>query len=108
VTHLWEGKTPRGLMARRERGGARRAPKPNAIAERMVGTFRRECLDHTIVVSEPHLYALLAAFVAYDNRQRPHRMLVLEPPLPLARAPTGRIRSRPVLGGLHHVYERAA
>jgi transposase InsO family protein len=85
-----------------------RAPGANAVAERMVGTFRRECLDHMIVVNGPHLYAVLAAFVAYYNRQRPHRTLVLEPPLPLARAPTGRIRSRPVLGGLHHVYERAA
>jgi transposase InsO family protein len=85
-----------------------RAPRANAVAERMVGTFRRECLDHAIVVNEQHLYALLAEFVAHYNRQRPHRTLVLEPPLPLGRAPTGRIRSRPVLGGLHHVYERAA
>ena len=84
------------------------APRANAVAERLVGTFRREGLDHVIVVNEPHLYAVLAEFLAYYNGQRPHRSLVLEPPLPLARAPTGRIRSRPVLGGLHHVYERAA
>jgi transposase InsO family protein len=85
-----------------------RAPRANAVAERMVGTFRRECLDHVIVVDDHHLRALLEEFTAYYNRQRPHRTLRLESPVPSARAPTGAIRSRPVLGGLHHEYERVA
>jgi transposase InsO family protein len=85
-----------------------RAPRANAVAERMVGTFRRECLDHVIIVNERHLHALLAEFTAYYNRQRPHRTLRRESPVPTARAPTGLIRSRPVLGGLHHRYDRAA
>jgi putative transposase len=85
-----------------------RAPKANAVAERLVGTFRRECLDHVLIVNEPHLHALLEAFTDYYNRQRPHRTLHLEPPVPTARTATGTIRSWPVLGGLHHCYDRAA
>jgi putative transposase len=85
-----------------------RAPKANAVAERMVGTFRRECLDHLLIVNERHLHALLEEFTDYYNRQRPHRTLHLEPPVPTARPPTGTIRSRPVLGGLHHCYDRVA
>jgi transposase InsO family protein len=83
----------------------------NAIAERLVGTLRNECLDHVIVVNEGHLRALLGEFAAYYNTERPHRGLRLEPPVPphrgAASGPT-RIRGRPVLGGLHHVYERVA
>jgi transposase InsO family protein len=85
-----------------------RAPRANAVAERMVGPFRRECLDHAVVVNDHHLRALLEEFTDYYNRQRPHRTLHLESPVPSARAPTGAIRSRPVLGGLHHEYEFVA
>jgi transposase InsO family protein len=85
-----------------------RAPRANAIAERLVGTLRRECLDYVIVVNEQHLRAVLTEFVRFYNLERPHRALVLETPTPLARARAGPIRSRPVLGGLHQVYERAA
>ena len=85
-----------------------RAPRANAVAERMVGTFRRECLDHVVIVNERHLHALLEEFTAYYNQERPHRTLRLVPPVPTARAPTGLIRSRPVLGGLHHRYDRVA
>jgi putative transposase len=85
-----------------------RAPRANAIAERVVGTFRRECLDHLIVLNERHLRTVLRAFVAYYNADRPHRSLALKPPQPVAQAGTGPVRSRPILGGLHHVYERAA
>ena len=85
-----------------------RAPRANAIAERAVGTLRRECLDHIIVVNEAHLRAPLAGFLAYHNRDRPHRALGLGTPYPVARATFGPIRRRSVLGGLHQVYERAA
>ena len=74
----------------------------------MVGTFRRECLDHVLIVNEVHLCALLDEFREYYNRERPHRTLRLALPVPTARAPTGTIRSQPVLGGLHHRYDRAA
>ena len=57
-----------------------RAPQANAIAERCIGTVRRECLDHLIVINERHLRAVLREDVAYYNRNRPHRSLGLEPP----------------------------
>jgi transposase InsO family protein len=85
-----------------------RAPRANAIAERLVGTLRRECLDHVVVVNERHLRALLTEFVRFYNQERPHRTLALETPVPAVRSATGWIRASPVLGGLHHVYERAA
>jgi putative transposase len=85
-----------------------RAPRANAIAERVIGTLRRECLDHLIIVNEQHLRSVLAEFVRFYNTERPHRTLRLDTPLPHARSNVGPIRARPVLGGLHHVYERAA
>ncbi len=85
-----------------------RAPRANAIAERVVGTLRRECLDHVVVLSEWHLRSVLREYVAYYNAHRPHRSLALEPPQPAAQPGTGPVDARPILGGLHHVYERAA
>jgi transposase InsO family protein len=85
-----------------------RAPRADAVAERVIGTLRRECLDHVIPLDEAHLRAILAEFAAYDNTERPHRALRLETPRPAARSPTGVVLARPVLGGLHHAYVRAA
>jgi transposase InsO family protein len=84
------------------------APAANAIVERVIGTLRRECLDHVIVLDEQHLLAVLGEFMAYYNKERPHRSLGLQTPEPMLRPVTGAIRSHPVLNGLHHVYERAA
>src|SRR4051812_43361375 len=84
------------------------APKANAIAERVIGTLRRECLDHLIVLDEQHLRTVLTEFVHYYNQERPHRTLGLQTPQLKVRPTTGSVRSRPVLNGLHHVYERAA
>ena len=85
-----------------------RSPRANAIAERVIGTLRRECLDHLIVADEQHLTLVLGEFVRYYNQDRPHRTLGLETPDPRLRPVTGPIRSRPVLNGFHHVYERVA
>jgi transposase InsO family protein len=76
--------------------------------ERVIGTLRRECLDHLIVLNEQHLMAVLREFVAYYNQERPHRTLGLQTPEPSLRPVTGPIQSRPVMSGLHHVYECAA
>jgi len=85
------------------------ALRANAIAERVIGTLRRECLDHLIIINERHLRSVLREYVAYHNGGRPHATLRLETPTgPPARAGpprAGRIIARPVLGGPHHEYE---
>jgi transposase InsO family protein len=88
-----------------------RAPRANAIAERVIGTLRRECLDHVIPLDERHLHSILAEYVDYYNQDRPHRTLQMQTPQPQAHSRAGpprAVRSRPVPGGLHHVYECAA
>jgi integrase-like protein len=76
--------------------------------KRMVRTIRSECLDHIIVINERHLQAVLAEFAHYYNHDRPRRSLRLQTPIVTPTLPTGRVVSRSVLGGLHHVYARAA
>jgi putative transposase len=85
-----------------------RAPRANAVAERVIGTLRRESLDHVIILNDSHLRAVLAEFVRCYNRERPHRTPRSETPQPVARPLSGTICMRPALGGLHHTYERAA
>lgn len=79
------------------------APRANAIAERLVGTLWRECLDYPLVLNEPYLRSVLREYVAYANANHPHRSLALAPPQPVTQPGTGPVRSRPILGGLHHV-----
>ena len=85
-----------------------RAPRANSVAERVVRTIRQEALDHMIVLNERHLHAILSEFSAYYNHERPHRTLRMAPPVYRPRKRTGVVTARPVLGGLHHVYARAA
>jgi transposase InsO family protein len=85
-----------------------RSPRANPVAERVIGMLRRECLDHLMVLDEQHLASVLAEFVRCYNQDRPHRTLGLQPPELRLRSTDGPIRSRPVLNGLHHIYERAA
>ncbi len=84
------------------------APRANATAERVVRTLRRERLGHILPLSERHVRSLLAEFMAYYNRDRPHRSLGLETPVARRRPVYVEVVSRPVQGGLHHVHERAA
>jgi putative transposase len=78
--------------------------------ERVIGTLRRECLDHLIVFNERTLYRHLEIFVEYYHRNRVHLALEKDTPEPRPIEPPelGRIVSIPVLGGLHHRYERRA
>jgi len=92
-----------------------RAPKANALCERLVGTIRRECLDFLIPFGERHLKRLLTHWVAYYNHARVHSSIgpgVPDPTRPSPpmsghrhRLPAGHVlRSKAVLGGLHHEY----
>ena len=85
-----------------------RAPQANSIAERVIGRLRRECFDHVIVWNEHHLRRLMAEYVHFYNDDRPHRSLSLEPPNGSGPVGSGPIIAEPILGGLHHVYRRAA
>jgi transposase InsO family protein len=85
-----------------------RAPLANSVAERVVRTFRQECLDHVIVLNERHLLTWLNEFVRYYNRDRPHRTLDLQTPLLSRPKSHGVVVARAILGGLHHAYARAA
>ena len=87
-----------------------RAPRANAVAERWVGTVRRECLDRLLVLGRRHLEAVLGEFVEHYNAARPHRALDLRPPLAHAQpvVATGAIVRRDRLGGLIHEYDRRA
>ncbi len=85
-----------------------RSPWQNPYCERVIGTLRRECLDHVIVLNEKHLMNILNEYVEYYNASRTHMSLGKDPPIPRARQTKGKIVSRSVLGGLHHVYKRVA
>jgi putative transposase len=89
---------------------APRAPWQNPFVERVIGSIRRECLDHFLILNETHLYRLLRAYVAYYNAVRPHQALDNNSPQPrdIDPPPGGRIIAVPQVGGLHHRYQRAA
>lgn len=89
---------------------AYRAPLMNAVCERFLGSVRRECLDHLLILGERHLGRVLTEYVRYFNEERLHQGLLQRIPDPPAgpTAGAGRICATPVLGGLHHSYRRAA
>ncbi len=89
-----------------------RTPQANAVCERFLGSVRRECLDHFLILHEKQLHRLLKAYVVYFNQARPHQGLGqrIPEPLALSASPSSQphqVLSIPVLGGLHHDYQRA-
>jgi len=93
------------------RPAGRRERVAHATCERFLGSARRECLDHVLVLGERHLRRVLHQYVAYFNQQRPHQGLgqaTPEPPPVVGRNRAGPVRAVPVLGGLHHAYQHAA
>jgi len=93
-------------MGIRDKPIALASPWQNGYAERLIGTIRRECLDHLIVFGEAHLRRILREFAAYYNGVRTHRALNQDSPVHRAVQGLGAITSQPFLGGLHHQYCR--
>ena len=89
---------------------APRSPWQNPFVERLIGSIRRECLDHMIVLGRAHLQSILSRFTDYYQNHRLHRSLDQDSPLSRKTEPPvqGRIIELPLLGGLHHRYTRQA
>ena len=88
-----------------------RSPQANSYAERFVGTLRRECLDHVLILGERHLRSVLGEYARHYNGHRPHQGLQQEPPLRESGHAvdiTAQIERSQVLGGLISEYRRAA
>ena len=85
---------------------APRSPWQNGHVERLIGSIRRESLDHLIVFGEEHLRSVLKAYASYYNEVRTHLSLDKDAPHFRRRQKTGRIAAIPILGGLHHQYVR--
>jgi transposase InsO family protein len=94
------------VMGIRDKPTAPGSPWQNGVAERLIGSIRRECVDHIIVLGEAHLRRILRNYAAYYNELRTHRSLNKDAPLHRAIQHRGDIISAPVLGGLHHHYCR--
>jgi transposase InsO family protein len=78
--------------------------------ERLIGSIRRECLDHVLVLGESHLRRILARYFSYYHRTRTHLSLDKDAPdiMPVERPEAGGIMELPEVGGLHHRYVRQA
>jgi transposase InsO family protein len=93
-------------MGIRDKPIAPASPWQNGFAERLIGSIRRECLDHIIVLGEVHLRRILKSYARYYNETRTHLALDKDAPLSRTVKRAGRILCRPILGGLHHEYVR--
>lgn len=90
----------------RDKPIAQASPWQNGFAERLIGSIRRECVDHMIVLGEAHLRRILSTYAAYYNECRTHWSLNKDAPIHRAIQRAGSIISTPILGGLHHRYVR--
>src|ERR1700736_49301 len=105
---IYDAIVTRRLRARgiRDRPIAPASPWQNGVAERLIGSIRRECVDHMIVLGEAHLRRILKSYADYYNGVRTHRSLNKDAPVSRLVQRAGVIRSRAILGGLHHHYVR--
>jgi putative transposase len=89
---------------------AARSPWQSPYVERLIGSIRRECLDHVIVLIERHLMRILRSYFRYYHRWRTHQGLEMDCPESRAVQGTdrGTVSEVPEVGGLHHHYERMA
>ncbi len=93
-------------MGIRDRPTSFRSPWQNGHVERLIGSVRRECIDHLIVFNAEHLRQVLAKYAAYYNEVRTHVSLGKDAPCTRAIERFGDIVAHPILGGLHHRYAR--
>ncbi len=93
-------------MGIRDRPTARRSPWQNGYVERLIGSIRRECLDHVIIFSEWHLRRVLVDYSDYYNTRRTHRLLRKDTPTGRPVTRQGEIPAFAHLGGLHHSFVR--
>src|SRR6478672_8154020 len=101
------GQRSRGSTARYSARAPIRAPRANAIAERFIGTLRRECLDQLLITGQRHLAVVLREYLEHYNTHRPHRSLNQQPPAGPTPPPSGATIQplrRDRLGGLVHEY----
>jgi transposase InsO family protein len=94
-------------MGIRDRPITPASPWQNAFAERLIGSIRRECVDHVLVLGEAHLRRVLKSYADYYNNFRTHRSLNKNAPVSRPVQRIGSIKSHAILGGLHHHYARA-
>jgi transposase InsO family protein len=95
-----------GAMGIRDRPISARSPWQNGYAERLIGSIRRDCLDHVVVFGEQHLRHLLNSYQKYYNEVRTHLSLRKDAPIPRDVRGVGQVLPLPILGGLHHQYVR--
>jgi len=97
-------------MGIKEVKSAPRSPWQNPFVERLIGTLRRDCIDHVIVLNENHLRRLLQQYLAYYDDCRTHLSLARDAPTPRPIEPPdqGPVIEIPLVGGLHHRYRRLA
>jgi transposase InsO family protein len=93
-------------MGIRDRPIAPRSPWQNPCVERLIGTLRRECLDHVLIFGERHLHRVLALYSLYYNETRTHLGLAKDAPIRRPVQRSGPIVTTPILSGLHHSYAR--
>ena len=113
TTHrIYGGEFPADVKAMgiQEVLSAPRSPWQRAYVERVIGTMRRECLDHVIVLNEASLYRHVKSFLAYYHESRTHLSLLKDTPesRPVQPPERGAVVAIPQVGGLHHRYERRA
>jgi transposase InsO family protein len=93
-------------MGIRDRPISPRSPWQNPYVERLIGTLRRDCLDHVLIFGERHLRRVLTLYSSYYNETRTHLGLGKDAPLRRAVQRSGTIATTPILSGLHHSYAR--
>jgi transposase InsO family protein len=93
-------------MGIRDRPISPRSPWQNPYVERLIGTLRRECLDHVLIYGERHLRRILTLYSLYYNEKRTHLGLAKDAPLRRPVQRSGTIMVTPILSGLHHRYAR--